>query len=175
MSSKSYAVRRANLEDALPLAAFAMRTFIDTYQDHNTPEDMEQYLAEHLTLACHKKALAREDTLFLLMHMADELCGYARMNLEKPTVTLPVSPCLELERFYIDKPFHGEGLASPLMAACGDEARSLGFRGIWLGVWSENRRARRFYEKMGFGDVGEKSFMLGKDLQVDRVLLWDLE
>ena len=48
--------------------------------------------------------------------------------------------------------------------------RSRGADALWLGVWGENRRAIRFYEKQGFGVVGRQSFVLGDDEQSDLVL-----
>ena len=57
------------------------------------------------------------------------------------------------------------------MEACCARAQALGYAGLWLGVWTENHRARRFYEKVGFRDEGEKTFVLGSDVQVDRVLV----
>ena len=41
----------------------------------------------------------------------------------------------------------------------------------WLGVWDQNARAIRFYEKAGFADAGEISFQLGDDVQSDRLLV----
>jgi len=38
---------------------------------------------------------------------------------------------------------------------------------VWLGVWEHNPRARAFYRKCGFIDVGEHVFQLGDDPQRD--------
>jgi ribosomal protein S18 acetylase RimI-like enzyme len=37
-------------------------------------------------------------------------------------------------------------------------------------VWENNLRAVRFYEKNGFRDVGAHVFVLGSDVQTDRVM-----
>jgi nucleoside-diphosphate-sugar epimerase len=55
-----------------------------------------------------------------------------------------------------------------------DAARAAGARHLWLGVWERNPRARRFYEKCGFVDVGSQAFVLGSDPQTDRVMVTTL-
>ena len=38
---------------------------------------------------------------------------------------------------------------------------------MWLGVWEENKRAIRFYQKNGFVEFDKHIFILGKDAQTD--------
>lgn len=46
----------------------------------------------------------------------------------------------------------GRGVASALMAASEEWARGLGYDVLWLYVFSKNARARRLYERLGFGE-----------------------
>ena len=57
------------------------------------------------------------------------------------------------------------------MDAAIEAARSRGARSLWLGVWERNPRAVAFYRKYGFTRVGEHTFMLGADAQVDWVFV----
>ncbi|MNF16430.1 Protease synthase and sporulation negative regulatory protein PAI 1 [compost metagenome] len=41
---------------------------------------------------------------------------------------------------------------------------------IWLGVWEENKRALRFYEKNGFTVFDKHIFRLGNDEQTDLMM-----
>jgi ribosomal protein S18 acetylase RimI-like enzyme len=77
---------------------------------------------------------------------------------------------MEIVRFYVDRPWHGRGVAQTLMAAAASMARAAGARTLWLGVWERNERAIAFYRKSGFADVGTKIFVLGTDHQRDLVL-----
>ena len=77
---------------------------------------------------------------------------------------------VELARLYVDRGHHGQGLAQTMMSAAVDAARELGGATLWLGVWERNARAIRFYEKCGFTDVGSHPFLVGNDLQTDRVM-----
>ena len=73
-------------------------------------------------------------------------------------------------RFYVDKAHHGRGIAQTLMQEAVATARKLGATTVWLGVWERNLRAIAFYVKCGFQDVGSQPFLVGSDLQTDRVM-----
>ena len=53
------------------------------------------------------------------------------------------------------------------MQAAIDEAQRRGHDTLWLGVWEHNPRARAFYRKWGFVEVGTHIFVLGSDPQTD--------
>jgi ribosomal protein S18 acetylase RimI-like enzyme len=73
-------------------------------------------------------------------------------------------------RFYVDPIRHGHGIAQTLMDAVLTTARADAAHTIWLGVWERNPRAIAFYRKCGFEDVGSHPFLVGTDLQTDRVM-----
>ena len=74
---------------------------------------------------------------------------------------------IELVRLYVDQKFQGSGVATDLMQTCLDEARSMGHRTIYLGVWEHNHRAQFFYFKWNFRVVGSLVFQMGTDAQID--------
>jgi GNAT superfamily N-acetyltransferase len=96
----------------------------------------------------------------------------ARESAPPSCVTGPAP--IELARFYVDRPWHGHGIAPLLLDACIAEARRRGGKTLWLGVYEHNKRAVRFYEKGGFRDVGSHYFVLGSDKQIDRVMVLDI-
>ena len=53
------------------------------------------------------------------------------------------------------------------MQASMDEARNLGHRSIYLGVWEHNHRAQSFYFRWNFRVVGSHIFQMGDDPQMD--------
>jgi tRNA (guanine37-N1)-methyltransferase len=76
---------------------------------------------------------------------------------------------VELSKCYVVTGHHGSGVASALLAATIDAARSRGAAGIWLGVNQHNPRANAFYDKSGFRIVGTKHFLVGEQLHEDFV------
>jgi hypothetical protein len=57
------------------------------------------------------------------------------------------------------------------MARVDAHAVALDAKTLWLGVWERNARGIAFYRKAGFADVGAQEFVLGTDVQSDRVML----
>ena len=45
---------------------------------------------------------------------------------------------------------------------------------LWLGVWDENPKAIRFYEKNGFVAFDKHVFKLGQAVQTDRMMKLEL-
>lgn len=166
------AIRRGRSADAADLARLAERTFREAYSHQNRAEDMDAYVAENLTLAAIEKDLADARSTYLLGSLAGTLVAYAKLYQgEAPPCVVGPAP-IELSRFYVAREHHGSGLAKVLMNAVLVEAKRLGGRTVWLGVWEKNARARAFYAKHRFKDVGEHPFVLGSDVQSDRVLVW---
>ena len=106
-----------------------------------------------------------------LLAFADHtLAGFVQLRAGRPPACITGARPLELLRFYVAREWHGRGVAQELMEAARTAARSRGAGTLWLGVWERNPRARAFYGKSGFRDVGSQIFLLGTDEQTDRVM-----
>ncbi len=159
-------IRHATVDDAAALAEIAERTFRDTFAADNTPEDLEAYCAQAYGEPQQRRELENRDGLALLGESEDgTLIAYTQMR----HVRSPHGE-VEIVRFYVDRRYHGQGLAQQLMNAAVDAARTMGGTTLWLGVWERNLRAIAFYVKCGFRDVGSQPFLVGSDLQTDRVM-----
>jgi len=93
-----------------------------------------------------------------------------QLRLGHPTACIAAARPAEIQRIYVDAPWHGGGIAQALMAAMLEHARIAGADRVWLGVWERNPRARRFYEKSGFAIAGDHAFVLGREVQRDLVM-----
>ncbi|HVZ78961.1 MAG TPA: GNAT family N-acetyltransferase [Gemmatimonadaceae bacterium] len=163
-------IRRASAADAAALAALAEWTFRDTYAAYNTAADMEAHVSAHFTVPVIEQELRDARCTYLVAEGDGAFRGFAQLvDGTTPACVRGPAP-LEVGRFYVDRPWHGTGLAARLMDACVAEACARGASSLWLGVWERNPRAIRFYEKFGFADVGVQDFHLGADVQADRVL-----
>jgi len=56
------------------------------------------------------------------------------------------------------------------MHAVLEAAAGRGAQSLWLTVWEHNPRARAFYAKCGFTDVGTCAYLFGTEPQTDRVM-----
>ena len=164
-------IRRGTPDDAALLAAFAARTFVDTFGPDNTPDDLRLHLETAYGAAQQGAELADPDAVALLAYLGDELVAFAQVRGGDVPPCVQATPVVEVQRFYVDRPAHGTGVAQALMAAVRDAARGLGAKHLWLGVWERNARGKAFYAKCGFVDVGSKDYIVGTDVQTDRVLV----
>jgi diamine N-acetyltransferase len=163
-------IRCATVADAEALAAAAERWFRETFTRDNTAEDMEIYCASAFSPQIQLAQLEDPAIDTLLLHDPQgQLIAYAQLRDGGPD-GIALSAPVELWRFYVDSSRHGSGIAARLMAAVEDAARARGARTLWLGVWERNHRARAYYQKAGFVDIGSHDFWLGHDLQTDRLL-----
>lgn len=168
-------IRRATIQDAAGLSEFAATTFRDTFEAENSPEDLEAYVAEAFTPERQASEISDPASIVLLAEHdsgagPSNLIGYAHLvaGAAPPSIQGP-SP-IELKRLYVSHAWHGKGVARNLMDAAIVAARGSGAQTLWLGVWERNARAAAFYEKHGFARVGEHTFLLGADRQIDWLL-----
>lgn len=168
--TQEFTVRTATPADAGRLSELAVRTFRDTYAEHNRPENMARYLAAHFSPRHQAEELADPEMATVVAEAGDRLLGYAQLRAGTPPDCVPGPGRLELSRFYVDRPWHGRGVAQALMNGTVAEAGRRGARTLWLGVWERNSRGIAFYRKCGFADVGAQTFVLGSDRQDDRVM-----
>lgn len=163
-------IRRATDDDASRLAEFARRTFIETFAPENTADDMALHVAKSFGPDIQLSEIRDAAMTTLVAELGSTMAGFAQVREGPPPACVTGDAPIELRRFYVDRPFHGRGLARALMSAVDDVARQLGGRTLWLGVWERNPRAIAFYTKCGFVDVGAHAFIFGTDEQTDRVM-----
>ena len=164
-------IRRATVGDAAALSDFARRIFVTTFGADNTPEDLALYLAQAFLEVKQREEILANDRVCLLLEVEGVLAAYALLHVGAPHVLVTAERPVELQRFYVDQPWHGRGMAPALMAAVRAAASEAGGAVLWLGVWERNPRAIAFYVKQGFRDVGSHVFTLGTDPQTDRVMM----
>ena len=163
-------IRRAGPADAETLAALGERTFRETFEHLYAPGDLAVFLAEAYGLDRTRADLADPAKASWLVEAGGEAIGYALAG----PCGLPhveVTPaCGELKRIYFRKDRQGGGLGKVLFAQVMDWLQSDGPRDVWIGVWSENHGALRFYERHGFAKAGEYGFKVGQTTDREFIL-----
>jgi ribosomal protein S18 acetylase RimI-like enzyme len=72
----------------------------------------------------------------------------------EPEVRRQLPGVARLDHLEVAGPFGGRGIGTALIGAAEATARQLGYERIALGVGLDNRRARRLYERLGYGEWG---------------------
>jgi ribosomal protein S18 acetylase RimI-like enzyme len=159
-------VRSATTADAPRLSHLAAATFRETFEGENTPGNMARFLGESFTPDKQASEITDPAGTMLLAERRGpsghaELVGYVHLMTGPAPAAVQGPAPLELERLYVARAWHGQGVARALMDSALDAARARGAETLWLGVWERKPRAVAFYAKNGFTRVGEHSFVLG--------------
>jgi GNAT superfamily N-acetyltransferase len=163
-------IRRGLAADASTLAVLARDTFFDTFAPTNDAADMALHLERAYGVPQQTAELTDPAVITLLVEESGQAVAYAQLRTGQVPDCVAGSQAIELWRFYVTRDWHGRGIAQALMDRVLAEARAAGASTLWLGVWEHNPRARAFYGKCGFADVGEHVFLFGTDPQTDRVM-----
>jgi ribosomal protein S18 acetylase RimI-like enzyme len=163
-------IRRAGSADVAALAAIGAETFVETFGHLYPAADLERFLAEAYDLERTAADLADPAKASWVAEAGDEVVGFALAG----ACALPhaqVTPrCGELKRLYVRKAWQNSGLGARLFAECLAWLQAAGPRDVWIGVWSENHGAQRFYERHGFEKVGEYGFQVGDTVDREYIL-----
>lgn len=168
-----YTLKKLVPSDLHELQEISRTTFTETFEVHNSAEDLNTYLQEQLSLVQLSKELQNPESAFYFGKINSEAAGYLKLNWGKAQTELQDLEAFEIERIYVLKNYLGTGLGAFLMDAAIEIAYKMKPSYVWLGVWEKNERAIRFYQKYGFKVFGSHSFTLGNDIQND--LLMKLE
>ncbi len=160
-------LRFAVPDDAAALSALAARTFQDTYAAFNTPANMAAHLAATFSPEQQRAEIEASDTMIIVAQRDEALIAYAHVARAIVPPQVGDAQALEIKRFYVDRAWHGCGVAQRLMTKTILSAAERGAATVWLTVWNQNPRAIAFYRKVGFRDVGEYPFRLGNEIQTD--------
>lgn len=175
MSENTTAVRRCTPGDLDTLIEFCTATFRDTYQKHNTAENMDAYIERWFNRDQLKRDLENEAIEYYFLYDHGELAGYIKLNHHAAQTDIHDPQSLEVERIYVAKSRQKRGLGRALMDIAVARAQVLCKDYIWLGVWEKNQNAIAFYSRSGFYTMGEHRFMIGDELQNDYILKKDID
>jgi ribosomal protein S18 acetylase RimI-like enzyme len=160
-------IRQANLVDLAALQAIGRKTFAETFAANNSTENLAAYLEEGFSEEKLRAELQNENSQFYFAEKEGEILGYLKVNFTEAQTEAQDPNALEIERIYVLKECHGAEVGQKLFEHALEIARNRKAPYLWLGVWEENPRAIRFYQKQGFFEFGQHIFQLGDDAQRD--------
>ncbi len=163
-------LRRATVDDADTLSVLAARTFTETFGHLYPPEDLAAFLADAYAVGKQRTILAHPDYAVWLLEHDGAAIGHAAAG----PCGLPHADVAsgdgELKRLYLVQGHQGDGNGTRMMDAAMDWLLQDGPRPLWVGVWSENLGAQRFYGRYGFCQVGTYVFPVGETRDLEFIL-----
>ena len=167
----SLSIRRASATDAEALSAISRDTFVETFGHLYTPEDLTWHLDFAYAPEKYRDALDEQGAAaWVLEDAAGAVHGYVFAG-----------PCglphggvqagdLELKRLYLRRSVQNGGWGARLFTVAEDWMRRNGPQAIWIGVWSENLGAQRFYARHGYEKAGEYLYPVGEARDLEFIL-----
>ncbi|MEQ1725182.1 MAG: GNAT family N-acetyltransferase [Sphingopyxis sp.] len=172
--SAGFTIEAPSMSDAAALSALAQASFCNAFADrHYPPRDLAQFLDEAMGAARYATEMANPDyALRIARDAAGAIIGFIKMGpneLPMPAGEPSASTTRELHQLYLAERAKGSGIADALMAWGLDEARARGAAVLYLSVFVENHRAKAFYARHGFAEIGQNPFRVGSVIDDDRV------
>lgn len=164
--------RDASVEDAGLVTALFRDSFVETFAHLYHTEDLAAFLSD-ATEDVWREEIADPQMSIRIAFAAGRPAGFARVG----PGTLPIQRkgrSVELRQLYLLQPWQGQGIAAGLMEWAVSEARARHAEHLYLSVYVDNHRARRFYERYGFVEEGPYTFMVGNHADEDIVMRLDL-
>ncbi len=164
----SITVRPATLADVSILSDLGERTFRETFVEGFRLGYSSSDVAQFVPSAYGEPVIAAYFANPAFQHFVAEhdgsAVGYALVGPNGLPHEAARPQDGELKRIYLLNAAQGLGGGRALYDAAIGWLDRDGPRTIWLGVWSGNDKAQRFYEKNGFSKAGEYRFRVGETL-----------
>jgi diamine N-acetyltransferase len=163
--------RRATADDAAMLALLGAATFTETFGHLYPPEDLQTFLDGSHSVEAWARTLADPQRAVWVASLADRTpIGFILVGACKLPIENREPAAGEIQQLYVLARHHNLRLGSRLMALGIEWLEAQGRTPLYVGVWSENFGAQRFYGRYGFNKVGEYGFPVGKTVDHEFIL-----
>jgi ribosomal protein S18 acetylase RimI-like enzyme len=169
-------LRTAGPDDTVAISSLGARVFSTTFGHSVTPQQLQDYLDEAYSITATAADIADPNKdMIVAVNQDDTVVGFGLLTRgsSEPCIA-HLEHYVELQRLYVDLNHHGQGTGKLLAKHLEQMALGQGFKYMWLGVWEENHKAQKVYEKLGYTVVGDHVFDIGGDIQTDQIMLKQL-
>lgn len=156
----SISIKPFSSSEVESLAELSQKTFLESHGHSAEAEDIEKYIATYFNTKTLSEALATPRNHYSKIYVDNQLAGYSKLIVNEPHPLSEISPLSKFERLYLLKDFYGLGLGENLLAHNLELAKKHNQKGLWLFVWTENKKALKFYQKNDFKTIGEHDFKI---------------
>jgi ribosomal protein S18 acetylase RimI-like enzyme len=167
LSDSKINIEKIDVSNLHELQIVGRQTFLETFSNGNTEEDMNKYLAEKFSIEQLSNELSNPNSEFYFAKIEKQVVGYLKLNFGQAQTEDNNQDGVEIERIYVLKQYHGRKVGQVLYNKALEIAKEKKADYVWLGVWDKNPRAIRFYEKNGFIEYDKHVFVLGIEKQTD--------
>lgn len=101
-------IQKVTLSDIAQLQKIGRQTFIETFSEANSEENMKNYLQEGFSIEKLTNEINNKNSEFYFATFNNEIIGYLKLNFGDSQTELKDHKTLEIERIYVSKEFHGK-------------------------------------------------------------------
>ncbi|KAH7391393.1 acyl-CoA N-acyltransferase [Cadophora sp. MPI-SDFR-AT-0126] len=170
---REFRIRAAEPKDVEAIAALGSRVFSNSFGYSLSAVDLEAYLKSSYSHSAIASDLSNPNMDTIVATDAnDHVVGFSQLTRGTTEPCLAgVEKTVELQRLYVSEDCHGAGIGKKLANRIEEMAKEQGFLTMWLGVWEENFKAQKVYQKLGYVKVGSHDFKMGDCIQTDWILI----
>lgn len=161
--------RDARPDDGEALATMARTAFAETFGTLYKPADLAAFLDEAFGPNGLPTQIGDPAFTIRVATEGEAIIGFAKIG----PVAFPgdwPEQAVELYQLYVLSSHLGAGIGPALMDWAIEAARARGASDLMLSVYVDNHRAKAFYKRYGFVDVGRYDFPVGDTIDEDRIM-----
>jgi ribosomal protein S18 acetylase RimI-like enzyme len=153
-------LRICNPGDENTLSLLGQSTFLESFAGLLDGNDILGHCASQHSSIVYRGWLEHANTKTWVAEIEPGNAPVGYLVLVPPILPIADSQVddIEIKRLYLLHPFRGIGIGKRLMAEALIDARNRNCRRVLLEVYAGNTGAIAFYQKLGFVNVGQRSF-----------------
>lgn len=161
-------LKSPNKNDAKDMIEYLKITSGETHFMNKYPEEIEITLEEEKDFI--KDIASRDNEIMIAAFINNELAGNAALTCMSNNLKLKHRAVFGIS---IKEKYWNNGIGSTLIKEIIKEAKKMGYEQIELGVFSDNEKARRLYERNGFEVWGKNknAFKLKDGRYCDEIIM----
>ena len=167
-------LRRANVDDVAALAAITIGTFTETFGHLYPAADLQAYLAKFSVDHCRKQLADPHSAIWFATarnhNNGEEVVGFVYAGRCQLPVEQLEPRAGEVKQLYLYASCQNQKLGARLMDTAMAWLEAQNLSPLYVGVWSENFGAQRFYARYGFSKAGEYGFAVGNTIDHEFIL-----
>lgn len=153
------------------MAALGEATFVETFGHLYPPEDLRAFLIESHSLQAWSAKLTDPQMAVWYAAASDSTpIGFVAVGACKLPIDNPEPDAGEIQQLYVRAHSQNLRLGTRLIALGVEWLEAQHRTPLYVGVWSQNFGAQRFYRRFGFNKVGEYGFAVGKTIDREFIL-----
>lgn len=150
---------KAKISDVLRISVLLKTVYIQTYAIEGVTLEFANFITNRFSPEYITEMIVANPSRFTVAYHKQNPIGVAELI---PNSTCPIRNIHipELSKLYVLERFYGKGVGIGLLNRIESELTEKGQNELYLEVWSQNLRAKAFYDKHGFIVLGKSKFQM---------------